>query len=203
MSYYRNNKFNSKWSVYLHDKYDKNWCLESYKKLWVIEDELTFWQFFNSFSDLTTNNYYFMRDDIEPTHEYVKNKNGIDLCYNIRKNLDYFNADSCHSKNMKFHIVEIIAKLVCNNLTDNRRDSNKVNGIELIAKETKTIIKIWLDDKDNIPLINHRINNYNPIRKYRRNETKDGSRQVLQLKNNRVKKTCVNILKLGFIDSKK
>jgi len=174
----RNMKFNSSWTVYIHDSNDRNWCLESYKKVWVIQDELTFWQFFNSISDFTTHNFYFMKNSIQPTHEYHLNKNGTDLCYNIRKNMNTDDADTIHQRRMKDYIITMVARLVTGDLCYTQHEMNTVNGLEVIQKEHKSIMKIWLSDKNNVPHITHVIDNKSPFLKSRRGETKYGSRKV-------------------------
>lgn len=176
-----NYTFNNSWTVYVHDKNDKNWSISSYRKIWTISDERTFWQFFNSISDFTTYNYYFMKENIQPTHEHEMNKNGADLCYNFRKDLSVEEIDSDHQMPLKEEVQLIVAKLVCEDLAQNEEDSKEINGIEIIAKETKTIIKIWLKNKEYIPEIYHMVDGFPPFKKSRRNESVYGSRTVSKI----------------------
>ena len=83
--------FKNKWTLWFHNQYDNNWTLDSYKKIYSVNNISSFWQLFNNYNDISNGMYFFMKNKIKPTYEDKHNKNGgywsikiNNLCYNYQ-----------------------------------------------------------------------------------------------------------------------
>lgn len=151
----------SKYTLWCHEVYNKNWDLASYKKICTITTVSDFWKLVNNLDKMgfTSNNLFLMKDGITPMWEDVNNRDG-GICsfkVDIRQSLSIFE--------------EFALYMVCECLIDNNDD---INGLSFSPKNSWAIIKIWNRDKNNdiAALLNPEIKKkYNKLSiKYKCNE---------------------------------
>jgi len=156
-----NINFTFKYNLWCHDIYNKDWSLNGYTKVCNIETVSQFWRVFNNLDKLghKVNNFFLMKDGIEPIWEHETNRNG-GICS--------FKVDNNQSLNI---YEDLCSHMICNLLTDN---TNDINGISYSPKNSWTIIKIWNKNKSNdlSKVLNHNLlNKYqNCCIRYKQNE---------------------------------
>lgn len=140
-------KFKYKWTLWYHNPYDTNWTLESYKKIYTINNISSFWQVFNNHYDLLNGMYFLMKNNINPIYEDKNNINGG--YWSIKVN----------SSDIYKTWLYICMDLISNNM-DNK---NIINGLSICNKRKFYIIKIWMKDAsyNNINNFNINIKNIN------------------------------------------
>lgn len=129
-----------KYVLWGHDIYDKNWGVNSYKKLYTISNVSEFWRLFNNFNKLGLRfmHYYLMKDGIFPIWEDPSNYNGgmcsikIELDEAIKKGEDDLSI-----------WTDLNIKFVCDLLITNNGGVDEINGISISPKNNWAIIKIW------------------------------------------------------------
>ena len=130
-------KFNSKWSIWYHH-YKNSWKLESYRKIYEINNIFDFWIFNNNIEllgGINSQHYFMMREDISPIWEDTNNKNGG--CWSIKIPLE---------KSYELW-TKLSMYIVGETLTN---DNNLINGISICAKNSSTsVVKIWINDSKN------------------------------------------------------
>jgi len=122
--------------LWCHDIYNKDWSLQGYQSLCTITNVSEFWQLFNNLNKLgyKMNNFFLMKEGIDPTWEHEKNRNG-GICS--------LKTDISDALNM---YEELCSYMVCNSLTDCPSD---ITGISFSPKNNWAIIKIWNSSKLN------------------------------------------------------
>lgn len=129
-------KFPVTYVIWCHDVFNKNWNIDSYVKLCEISNASSFWRLFNNLGKIgyRINNFFFMKEDIEPTWEHKLNRNG-GICS--------FKTDIDHALDL---FEMLCLRMICNELTDIEDD---INGISFSPKNNSAIIKIWNKDRVN------------------------------------------------------
>ena len=126
-------KLNTHWTIYIHNIADKNWTLESYKKVFVIRTIEDFWMFFNNFKSFKNYMFFIMREDIKPVYEDPLNKNGGSYSYILT------------GRQINEPFIHTLIKMVGETLTQPEY-SNDIKGISLVSKKF-SVMKIWIGDK--------------------------------------------------------
>ena len=130
----------NKWTVWIHDLYDKNWNLKSYKKLYTFDTIEDFWTFYKNIDCFNKYMYFLMKNDILPIWENESNINGGAFSYITPKN------------NSKNSWINLSMKLIGETLTMDNMD--QINGASFSPKANICIIKIWNKDCKNMFNIN-------------------------------------------------
>jgi len=128
--------FPNKWVLWCHDIKEKQWDINSYKKLYTIHSVSDFWNIFNNIHKLGLRamHLFLMKENINPTWEDEANRNG-GVC-SLKINI----------KTVKNIWTDIIIQMVCNNLNNNYDD---INGTSISPKNQWAIVKIWNKDNKN------------------------------------------------------
>ena len=114
-----------KWVLWFHNVNTSDWSLNSYQKIYKINNIIDFWRVYNNHYKLNNGMYFLMKDNIKPIYESEENKNGgywslkiynnvyntwldlsLDLIGNILDKYDIVNGISISCKN-KFYIIKI------------------------------------------------------------------------------------------------
>lgn len=126
----------SRYIFWCHDIYNKDWSINSYIKLCLLETVSDFWRLFNNLDKLNykTNNFFLMKEDTEPTWEHKNNRFGgiCSLRADIVQSLIIFE--------------DLAVLLMCSILNSNQDD---INGLSFSPKNNWAIIKIWNKDREN------------------------------------------------------
>jgi translation initiation factor 4E len=122
--------------LWCHDIYNKDWNLSGYTKLYTVTNVSEFWRLFNNFDKLhpKTNNFFFMREGIDPIWEHPDNRNG-GMC-SFRMEMD--TAPKIYE--------DLCVRMICDKLTGN---ANDINGVSFSPKNNWAILKIWNKDRTN------------------------------------------------------
>jgi len=135
-----------KYILWGHDIYNKDWSLNGYFKFCTISTISEFWKLFNNLDKLgnKSNNFFLMKEGIDPTWEHIDNRNGCTCSFRIDINSSLVIYE------------DLCARMMCNELIPN---GNNINGISLSPKNNWAIIKIWNKIKNNNLLneLNHEI----------------------------------------------
>ena len=133
-----NDKLNTHWTIYIHNISEKDWTLDSYKKVFVIRKITDFWTFFNNFTDLQKFNFYVMRGDIKPVYEDKNNMNGYSYSYIIP------------GRKVEQTFIHVLVEMLCEKIV-NIENFDEVCGVSLVPKSNGiSIFKIWMRNKNNI-----------------------------------------------------
>jgi hypothetical protein len=126
----------NKYTLWSHDILNKNWDLNSYKKICTIDNIASFWKFINNIDKIGYKhlNFYLMKENVDPMWEHPCNKNG-GICS--------FKASMCDSIKI---FEDISVHLICGKLNENMDD---INGVSLTPRSSWCLIKIWNKDKSN------------------------------------------------------
>lgn len=131
-----NYKLNSEWNLWYH--HTKNvWRINGYKKIFTIKTIKDFWDLHNNIDKIggiNNQHFFLMRDDIEPTWEHPKNKNGG--CWSFK----VLAQDS-------FSLwLELAIYMIGENLISK---SSNICGLSICLKNLSTsVIKIWNSDNN-------------------------------------------------------
>lgn len=127
------------WNIWIHYCYDNNWNLESYQKLSNIETVEDIIVFFNLISEKIIKNsmIFIMRNNITPLWEDEKNKEGACLSYKI------------HNK-LIFNIFKKVSILLMGETLVDENFRSLINGISISPKKNYVILKIWLNNNNEI-----------------------------------------------------
>ena len=121
-------KFKNSFNLWIHGAYNNDWSLESYQKIYNINNISSFWKVFNNHYDLLDGMYFFMKNNINPIYEDTNNINGGYWSIKININ-DAFNT-----------WLYLCMDLISGNLDK----KNIVNGLSICNKRKFYIIKIWI-----------------------------------------------------------
>ncbi|MBA42988.1 MAG: hypothetical protein CMF62_03135 [Magnetococcales bacterium] len=129
-------KLSSKWVLWCHTLEDRNWNVDSYKKLFTISTISDFWSVFNNLEAIGVNvaHLFLMREGINPTWEDPANRAGGVCSFKVEM------------KDSEKIILDIAVYLALEKLSDNKND---INGLSISPKNNWGIIKIWNRDKKN------------------------------------------------------
>ena len=125
-------KLNSKWTVWFRKHDDKDWSINSYKKVFTFETIEEYWgliECIKRYDDMI----FIMRGDILPIYEDDKNINGGQLSY-VTKMYDV-------KRNFIDLGVHIIAEQLCNEMS-------QITGFSLSLKRSTALLKVWFSDFD-------------------------------------------------------
>ena len=134
-----------KWNLWYHHEKD-NWTISGYKKIYEVQTIADFWKLYNNWDKLggvTSRHFFFMREDVVPIWEDIKNINGGCWSYEIQEE----HAESLWE--------ELSCYLVCGILCPTIAD--EIMGLSIcLKKNNKTVIKIWNNNLNNnsLKLIN-------------------------------------------------
>jgi len=126
-------KLNTKYSLWCHDIYNKDWTLKGYKKIYMFDNVSKFWGLFNNFHKLGMrfNHYFIMKNDIKPIWEDILNRNGGTCSFKLELNDALKLWDD-------FNIKMITGKLI-----DKMDD---INGISFSPRKNFALVRIWNAD---------------------------------------------------------
>jgi len=135
-----NNPFNTPWHLWYHHELD-NWKTSGYRKIFTINNISDFWDLHTNIEcigGINNQNFFLMRDGIDPIWEDPKNRNGG--CWSIKLTEIHRN----------FNIwLKLALKMVCENMfKDPKYDESKViTGLSInLRNANTTIIKLWNSD---------------------------------------------------------
>ena len=125
---------NSIWKIYIHDKTDRDFSKQSYKRCYVIRSLEDFWRFFNNITSLCNHQMYFMRSNIPPYYECPENKNGGTLGFVIQR-----------EELVKPTTIQVLVRLIGESLLPTSQFS-QVTGVYLNPKKNGANLRIWCKD---------------------------------------------------------
>ena len=135
-----NYKIESKWFMWYHSINDTKWTKETYKKIINITNLLDYHFLKKNFEQQHLQNgmFFIMRDDIFPTWEDPENRLGGCISFKINSN-DILESWS-----------KLFLHLISENIMNDEKLFDEINGISIAPKKEFNIIKIWLrNDKIN------------------------------------------------------
>jgi hypothetical protein len=166
------NKLNDNWCIYIHLCNDTNWDVNSYKIIATfntLEKAIAIIE--NIKSDIITKSMIFiMKNNIKPLWEDPANKKGGCFSYKINNNNIY-------------NTWKVLSySLIGNTLINDDNILNNINGISISPKKNFCIIKLWLNDINNIEdnnsikvFINNQLNNQLLNNQYNNEDTKNNN----------------------------
>jgi hypothetical protein len=127
--------FPTPWNVWIHQNSSKDWSLDGYDHIMIIENVGDFWSFINAFNKINYMDYQFfvMRGNIAPIWEAPENRYGGAASIRLRLS----------NKNL-LSIWEDICLYTINNQIYQTPDD--INGISFNLKNDLTVIKVWNND---------------------------------------------------------
>ena len=137
-------KLNDKWSVWIHMNNDKNWAINSYKKIYCFDTLENSIKLIENLTNeiLQKTMIFFMKNDINPIWEDPNNREGGCFCYKIDSN-DVLNI-----------LKTLCYSVIGNSLTLDSEILSCINGISISSKKNFYIIKIWINSTNIKNLIN-------------------------------------------------
>jgi len=135
-----NYKIESKWFMWFHSINETRWTKETYKKIINITNLLDYHFLKKNFEQQHLQNgmFFIMRDDIFPTWEDPENRLGGCISFKINSN-DILESWS-----------KLFLHLISENIMNDEKLFDEINGISIAPKKEFNIIKIWLrNDKIN------------------------------------------------------
>ena len=145
------------YTLWMHMLYDNDWSINSYKKIYTfntIEKAACLLENLNS-EIIEKTMIFLMKNDIKPIWEVKENKEGGCFSYKIT---------TCY-------VYELWKKmsymLICNTMIDDDIIVKNINGISISPKKNYCILKIWINDVNNLKkssiydFINYSIENFN------------------------------------------
>jgi len=137
------------WVLWNHSINDNNWSMNSYKKLYTINNLYDY----KLLEEVVTNNnlqntmLFLMRDEIFPIWEHPDNRMGSCASFKVA------------SKDILTTWNNLIKNCIIENLENDIKNYNNINGILISPKKEFNIIKIWF--RDNIETLKN-INTFEP-----------------------------------------
>ncbi len=124
-----------KWTLWAHLPHDTNWTLSSYSKIHTfdtVEDTISLCE---TLPEKMIKNcmLFLMKDNIKPTWEDPKNRDGGCFSYKI------------NNKQVNESWKTIFYNVVGRSISNNKAFSKSVNGITISPKKNFCIIKVWLN----------------------------------------------------------
>ena len=129
-------KLKSSWILWAHNTRNKNWSIDSFKKLYVVDNIYYALNLAKNIRFMNTgmDQYFIMRDGILPVWEDPKNKEGGVFYMKIPKN-DFI-----------YVWQNLILRMFGETLTN---ESETINGLSIkFGNGNEHKIKIWNDDKE-------------------------------------------------------
>lgn len=129
-------KTNTPWTLWYHSIKNNEWNKNSYKKIMNVNNLYDYYLLKTHFErqHLQNGMFFVMRDEIFPTWEDPDNRLGGCLSFKIE------------SKNILDSWNKILLYLISENLVNDNKDYDNINGISIAPKKEFNIIKIWLKD---------------------------------------------------------
>ena len=134
---------NSSWTLYAHLNLNVDWTYESYKKLFTynnVEDIIVSIQYI-PLEFLHQYSLFIMRDNIKPIWEDPMHKG--QMSYKLTKDALKQWRETCYH-------------MICEDLTENKRDFKNINGMSIFFKGSSYMVKVWVNKKTNLKLLKHR-----------------------------------------------
>ncbi|ADO67253.1 putative eIF-4E [Cafeteria roenbergensis virus] len=151
MSITLDTQLDNKWTLWIHQS-KNNWTINGFNNLYTINTIKDFWTLHNSWEvngGIHLNNYFLMKDDIQPLWECAENKKGG--CWS-------FKVKDTQSQELW---NDISTFMISGNLSENMDD---INGLSITKKKNGwIIIKIWNKNNKNSSLKNI---NYEILKKW-------------------------------------
>ena len=140
-------KFKYNWNLWFHSSNNNNWTLDSYIKLYTINNISSFWNIFNYHYNLLNGMFFLMKENINPIYEDKHNIKG-----------GYWSI-KINSHDIRETWLYLCMDLISGNL----EKKNIINGLSICNKRKFYIIKIWIKNciYNNIDNININIKNIN------------------------------------------
>lgn len=131
--------------LWAHSVDSSSWSIESYDKIYEINNVGRFWYIFNNLPlcDIKNNHFYLMKDGVDPIWEHVENRNGGVCSFRILL------KDS-----MKlFEYLCIL--MLCDQIYEGG-NMDDITGVSISPKNSWAIVKIWNKDSkhDVVNLLN-------------------------------------------------
>jgi hypothetical protein len=124
------------YTLWYHSLTDKNWNIDSFKKMCTITNVSEFWRMINNFDKIghRTRNLFLMKGDIYPMWEHPDNRNGGICSFRI----ELHNSLEIYEN--------LCSHMVLGSLSDIPSD---INGISFCPKGHTVFVKIWNRDRNN------------------------------------------------------
>jgi hypothetical protein len=149
----KENPLNTNWCIWYHNPMDKNWTLNSYKKIYEFDSLEKFWDLYkewNNYLPCIYDGMFFLMRKINntliyPLWEDKHNKNGGFWSFKVNKDI----AEEIW--------IQLSVHLISESLCQDPKNSNIINGISISPKKNFCIIKIWNNNKQkcDIAILNH------------------------------------------------
>lgn len=141
-------KLDNPWSLWTHSIHCKEWDIDSYNKLFEINNlfDYIYLESMLNISHYENNMIFIMRNSILPLWESPSNINGCTFSFKVQK------------KHLK-EWYKLLFKCLGNTIYKDKSKYKLLNGLSIVPKTYFFIIKLWISD--NIEL-NSLINTYPP-----------------------------------------
>ena len=146
-------QLNSNWILWCHSLTNNNWDLDSYNKIYELEN---IYDYKGLIDSITLNDYYnsmffLMRENILPIWEDENNIDGCSLTLKVPNN------------KVKEEWDKLSLYCITEDLNINIEDHKQINGISISPKKEFNILKIWFKTKiNNLNNIKELIKLYEP-----------------------------------------
>ncbi len=157
---------NNKWVLWCHSLTNNNWDLDSYNKIYELNNLYDYKTYIDSITlnDYHNSMFFLMRDTILPIWEDENNIDGCSLTLKVP------------NSKVKEEWDKLTLYCIIEDLNINIEDYKQINGISISPKKEFNILKIWFKTQiDNLKNIEKLIKLYKPylikenikIKKYR------------------------------------
>jgi hypothetical protein len=132
--------FNTPWHLWYHHELN-NWNTSGYRKIFTIKSISDFWDLHHNIEyigGINNQNFYLMRDGVDPTWEDDRNKNGGSWSIKLTDTVRNFNI-----------WIKLAMYMVGDNMfKDSKLDEQKIiTGLSInLRNSNTTLIKIWNSD---------------------------------------------------------
>ena len=133
-----NFKLKYKWILWFHKVNDNNWSLESYSKVFEINNYYDLLYILKTLENITSGMFFLMKDGIIPIFEDNMNINGGYWSLRITK------------KDAFEYWEKILYHICVDSIVIDETYENKINGISISPKINNCIFKIWNSDYENM-----------------------------------------------------
>lgn len=134
-------KLENTWTLWFHQKNNREWNHESFTKIYTISTVQDFWRVYNNISNFDKELFFLMKGDIFPLWEEPENRNG-----------GTWNISVPRKKGVEMWI-DLCLLLVGETFCTNFNNGHHINGISIRPKFSNSLIKIWMGVNDmSIPI---------------------------------------------------